>query len=154
VAFLGIGLKSSTHKYIKHNTWSTCTSIKQGSYHRPIYLLIYRLNSRVEVQVPVCTHRCIDRFCVLHPKLLENILRVLHLGDEDVVLELFYLKSKEVGQLAHHRHLEFLHHHPAKFLTRLGTSRAKYYVIDIYLEYKQVTITSFSEKELVLLSRP
>jgi hypothetical protein len=28
------------------------------------------------------------------------------------------LKSKEVVQLAHHRHLKLLHHYPAKLLTR------------------------------------
>jgi hypothetical protein len=38
------------------------------------------------------------------------------------------LEPKEVGQLAHHRHLELLCHHPAKLLTRLLISRTKYYV--------------------------
>jgi hypothetical protein len=58
------------------------------------------------------------------------------LGDEGPFLELLHLESKEVVQLAHHRHLEFSHHHPAKLLTRLLISRTKYYVIDIYLAYK------------------
>jgi hypothetical protein len=39
-------------------------------------------------------------------------------------------------QLAHHRHLEFLCHHPAKLFTRLLISRTKYYVIDINLAHK------------------
>jgi hypothetical protein len=69
--------------------------------------------------------------------------------DEGSFLELFHLKSKEVVQLVHHQHVEFLHHYPAKLFTRLLISRTKYYVIDIYLEYKQVTITSLSEKSRI-----
>jgi hypothetical protein len=86
--------------------------------------------------VPICSHRHLDGLCVLHPKLLEKILRILHLGDEDSFLELFYLELEEVGQLDHHRHLKLLHHHPAKLHTRLLISRTKYYVIDIYLASK------------------
>jgi hypothetical protein len=52
---------------------------------------------------------------------------------------LLHLESKEVGQLAHHRHLELLHHHPAKLLTRLLVSRTKYYVIDINLANKKIS---------------
>jgi hypothetical protein len=39
-----------------------------------------------------------------------------------------------------------LSHHPAKLLTRLLISRTKYYVININLAHKKVTITSLSEK--------
>jgi hypothetical protein len=59
---------------------------------------------------------------------------------------LLHLESKEVGQLAHHRHLKLLHHHPAKLLTRLLVSRTKYYVININLANKQITITCLCEK--------
>jgi hypothetical protein len=62
---------------------------------------------------------------------------------------LLHLESKEVVQLAHHRHLEFLHHHPAKLLTRLLISRTKYDVINIYLAYKQNTITSLSKENRI-----
>jgi hypothetical protein len=62
---------------------------------------------------------------------------------------LLHLKSKEVVQLAHHPHLIFLHHYPAKLFTRLLISRTKYYVIDIYLAYKQITITSLSKKSRI-----
>jgi hypothetical protein len=68
------------------------------------------------------------------------------LGDESAVLELLHLESKEVGQLAHHRHHELLHHYPAKLLTRLLISRTKYYVIDINLANKEITITCLCEK--------
>jgi hypothetical protein len=76
-------------------------------------------------------------------------LRVLRLGDEDAVLELLHLEPKEVVQLAHHRHLEFLRHHPAKLFTRLLVSKTKYYVIDINLAHKQITIASLSEKSWI-----
>jgi hypothetical protein len=62
------------------------------------------------------------------------------------VLELSHLEPKKVCQLAHHRHLKFLCHHPAKLLTILLISRTKYYVIDINLAHKKVTVTSLSEK--------
>jgi hypothetical protein len=68
------------------------------------------------------------------------------LGDESAVLELLHLESKEVGQLAHHRHLELLHHYPTKLLTRLLISRTKYYVIDINLANKKITVASLCEK--------
>jgi hypothetical protein len=61
--------------------------------HRSVYLLIYGLISRFMVQVPVRSHRHLDGLCILHPKLLEDVLRVLCLGDEDAFIELFYLKS-------------------------------------------------------------
>jgi hypothetical protein len=96
--------------------------------------------------MPVSSHRSLRGLGVLHPKPLEKILSVLHLGDEGAVLELLHLESKEVGQLAHHRYLELLHHHPAKLLTRLLVSRTKYYVIDINLAHKKITIASLCEK--------
>jgi hypothetical protein len=70
-----------------------CIKIKQVFYLRPVSLLIYRLTSHVEVQVSVGSYQRLDGLYVLHPKLLEKILHVLHLGDEYVVLELFYLES-------------------------------------------------------------
>jgi hypothetical protein len=97
----------------------------------------------------VGAHWCLRGLGVLHPKPLEKILSVLRLGDEDAVLELLHLEPKEVVQFAHHRHLKFLCHHPAKLLTRLLVSRTKYYAIDINLAHKSVTITSLSEKSWI-----
>jgi hypothetical protein len=76
-------------------------------------------------------------------------LCVLHLRDECPFVELLHLKSEEVSQLSHHEHLEFLHHHPAKLLTRILISRTIYYVIDIYLAYKPITFASFSKKSRI-----
>jgi hypothetical protein len=94
----------------------------------------------------ISSHWCLGGLSVLHPKPLEKILSVLCLGDEGVVLELLHLESKEVGQLAHHRHLKLLHHDPAKLFTRLLVGRTKYYVIYINLANKQITIACLCEK--------
>jgi hypothetical protein len=94
----------------------------------------------------VSPHRCLCGLSILHSKPLEKILSVLRLGDEGAVLELLHLESKKVSQLAHHWHLDFLHHYPAKLLTRLLVSRTKYYVIDINLANKKITITSLCKK--------
>jgi hypothetical protein len=102
--------------------------------------------SSVEVDMPIGSHRCLRGLGILHPKPLEKILCVLCLGEEGAVLELFHLEPKEVGQLAHHRHLELLCHHPTKLLTRCLISRTKYYVIDINLVHKKINITSLCKK--------
>jgi hypothetical protein len=96
--------------------------------------------------MPVGSHRCLRGLGVLHPKPLEKILCVLRLGDEGAILELLHLEPKEVGQLAHHRHLELWCHHPAKLLTRLLISRTKYYVVDINLAHEEITIACLYEK--------
>jgi hypothetical protein len=68
--------------------------------------------------MPICSHGSLDGFVILHSKLFENILNVLNLADEGALLELLDLKSKEILQLPHHRHLEFLYHYPTKLFTR------------------------------------
>jgi hypothetical protein len=58
--------------------------------------LINGLTSFVEVDMSVCSHGCLCGLGVLHPKPLDQVLRVLHLGDEGAVLELLHLEPKEV----------------------------------------------------------
>ena len=67
--------------------------------------------------MPIYSHGCLDGFAILHPKLFEYILNVLGLADEGALLELLDLKSKEILQLPHHRHLELLNHDPTKLFT-------------------------------------
>jgi hypothetical protein len=67
--------------------------------------------------MPICSHGCLDGFDILHSKLLKYVLNVLSLADEGALLELLDLKSKEILQLSHHRHLKFLYHIPTKFFT-------------------------------------
>jgi hypothetical protein len=55
----------------------------------------------------ICSNECLDGFAILHSKLIKYVLNVLSLTDEGVLLELLDLKSKEILQLPHHRHLEF-----------------------------------------------
>ena len=88
-------------------------------------------------------------FGILHSKLLEYVLNVLGLAEECALLELLDLKSKEILQLPHHRHLEFLHHNPTKLFTRGLVSRPKYNIININLAYKQVFSNCFSEESRV-----
>jgi hypothetical protein len=99
--------------------------------------------------MPIGSHGCLDGFAVLHPKLLKYIVNVLGLADEGAFLELLDLKSKEVLQLPHHRHLEFLYHDPTKLFTSLLVSRTKYNIININLAYKQVLCKSFSEESRI-----
>jgi hypothetical protein len=68
--------------------------------------------------MPICSHGCLDGFGILHSKLLEYILNVFSLVDEGSLLELLDLESKEILQLPHHRHLEFLYHNSTKLFTR------------------------------------
>jgi hypothetical protein len=44
--------------------------------------LIYGFNSRVEVEMPIGSHGCLDGFVILHSKLLKYVLNVLCLADE------------------------------------------------------------------------
>ena len=46
--------------------------------------------------MPIGSHRCLDGFAILHPKLLKYVLNVLCLADEGAILELLDLKSKEI----------------------------------------------------------
>jgi hypothetical protein len=67
--------------------------------------------------MPIGSHGCLDGFAILHSKLFKNVLNVLCLADEGAILELLDLKSKEILQLPHHRHLEFMYHDPTKLFT-------------------------------------
>jgi hypothetical protein len=66
----------------------------------------------------ICSHGSLNGFGILHSKLLEYVLNVLSLANEGALLELLDLKSKEILQLPHHRHLEFLCHDPIKLFIR------------------------------------
>jgi hypothetical protein len=67
--------------------------------------------------MPIGSHGCLDGLAILHSKLLKYVLNVFGLADEGAFLELLDLKSKEILQLPHHRHLEFLYHDPTKLFT-------------------------------------
>jgi hypothetical protein len=49
--------------------------------------------SRVEVEMPIGSHGCLDGLGILHPKLGEYVLNVLRLANEGALLELLHLKS-------------------------------------------------------------
>jgi hypothetical protein len=73
--------------------------------------------------MPICSHGFHDGFAILHPKLLKYVLNVLSLADEGALLELLDLKSKEILQLPHHRHLEFLYHENFCIMILLNSSQ-------------------------------
>jgi hypothetical protein len=98
--------------------------------------------------MPIYSQGCLDVFGILYSKLLENILNIISLADEGALLELL-LKSKEILQLPHHRHLEFLYHDPTKLFTRGLISRPKNNIININLTYKQVFSNCFSEESRI-----
>jgi hypothetical protein len=55
--------------------------------------LIYGFTSRVEVEMPIGSHGCLDGLGILHSKLVKYVLSVLGLADEGAILELLDLKS-------------------------------------------------------------
>jgi hypothetical protein len=94
------------------------------------------------------------RLCHLHLdqgvlELFFNVFDVLGLTNECAILELFDLKSKEEGQLAHHRHLESLFHNSTKLPAPRLVSRTKYNVIDIYLAHKNIFINLASKESRI-----
>jgi hypothetical protein len=95
--------------------------------------------------MPISSHGSLDGLDILHPKLVENVLSILCLANEGALLELLHLRSQEVLQLPHHRHLELLCHDPTKFFTCGLVSRPKYNIININLAYEQVIFKSFGE---------
>jgi hypothetical protein len=99
--------------------------------------------------MPICSHGCLDGLDILHSKLAKYFLNVLCLADEGALLELLDLKSLEILQLPHHRHLEFLYHDPTKLFTCRFVSRSKYYIININLAYKQIFCNSFSKESRI-----
>ena len=53
----------------------------------------FQYTSRVEVEMPIGSHGCLDGLGILHSKLGEYVLNVLRLADEGALLELLHLKS-------------------------------------------------------------
>jgi hypothetical protein len=49
--------------------------------------------ARVEVDMPISSHGCLDGLGILHSKLGEYVLNVISLADEGALLELLHLKS-------------------------------------------------------------
>src|SRR6266540_861337 len=149
VTLLRSCLKSCTHAHTKHNIRPRYTKIKERADHGSIYLLIHRFTFLVEVEVSSCSHWGLDGLGTFHVKLLEHVGDVLGLTQEGSFLELLDLKTEEVLELTHHRHLEPLSHNPTKIFTKSLVSTTKYYVIDIYLAHKQINIEFTSEKSRI-----
>jgi hypothetical protein len=52
-----------------------------------------RIYLRVEVEMPIGFHGCLDGFGILHSKLVKYVLYILGLVDEGALLNLLDLKS-------------------------------------------------------------
>jgi hypothetical protein len=58
-------------------------------------------------------------------------------------------ETREILQLPHHRHLEFLIHDPTKLFTSRFVSRPKYDIININLAYKRIISNCFSKESRI-----
>jgi hypothetical protein len=95
MALFGRGLKSCTHTHTKHDIRPRCTKIKQETNDRAIYLLINRCATHIKIKMTVGTHESLDGGCLIHVKLLEDIMSVLSLANEGSIFKLLDLKSKK-----------------------------------------------------------
>ena len=139
-------LKSCTHANIKHDVGPRCGQIKQTPNHGSIRLLVNRIAALIKIKMSICSHRCLDRFSILHTKFLQYILHIFRLTHKCAFLELLDLKSKKETQFTDHRHFKFPRHHVTKFLTKTWVSRTKDNIININLTNKQVFLNRFSEQ--------
>jgi predicted RNase H-like nuclease (RuvC/YqgF family) len=78
---------------LKNENASLIAKINKLNESRPVYLLIYGFTSRVEVEMHIGSHGCLDGFGILHSKLIKNVLNVFCLANEGSLLELLDLKS-------------------------------------------------------------
>jgi hypothetical protein len=84
----------------------------------------------------VSTHESLHELCLVHAKLLEYIMSILHLANEDLIFNLLDLKSKKEYENLHHGHFKPIGHDFAKLIRKRFVSRTKDNVINIYLAYK------------------
>jgi hypothetical protein len=102
MAFLRSGLKSCTHTHTKNDVRPRCIKIKQGAYDGVIYLSIHQFSTHVKIKVSICSDRSLNGFCLVHVKLLENIISILGLAKKGSIFKLLDSKSKKELQLPHH----------------------------------------------------
>jgi hypothetical protein len=57
--------------------------------------LINRCAAQIKIMMSISAHGSLDRFCIVHAKLLEYIMCVLYLANESPFFGLLDLKSKE-----------------------------------------------------------
>jgi hypothetical protein len=97
----------------------------------------------------ICDYGSFDGFCLVHAKLLENIMCIIGLANKGLIFEFLDLKSKKELQLSHHRHLKPIDHDLTKLITKRLISITKNYVININLVYKQILVHLSSEESII-----
>jgi hypothetical protein len=132
------GLESCTHTHTKHDIGPRCTTVKQGSNHGTIYLLINRCAAQIKIKMTISAHGSLDGFCLVHVKLLEYVTCVLCLTNKGPISGLLDLKSKKECENSHHGHFKPISHDFAKYITKGFVSRIKDNIINVYLDYKQI----------------
>jgi hypothetical protein len=83
---------------------------------------------------------------MFYPKYFYNILYILALVNEDVILCLFDLQSKEEVQLSHHAHFKFILHAFCKILTKRFISSTKYNIMNVNSYNEDIFAFSFYKK--------
>jgi hypothetical protein len=84
----------------------------------------------------ISAHESLDGFCIVHAKLLENIMSILGLANQSTIFNLLNLKAKKEYEFTHHRHFKPFYHDLAKLITKGFISRPKDNIININLTYK------------------
>jgi len=87
---------------------------------------------------------------MFYPEYFYNILYILALVNEDVILCLFDLQSKEEVQLSHHAHFKFILRAFCKIFTKRFISSTKYNIMNVN-SYNQDILHFLFIKKMVLI---
>jgi 6-phosphogluconate dehydrogenase len=98
--------------------------------------LINQCAAHIKMKMAIIAHVSLDGLCIIRSKLLQNITSILCLANENLILDLHDLKSKEEYENTHHGHFKSIGHDFAKLITKEFVSRTKNNVINIYLAFK------------------
>jgi hypothetical protein len=135
MAIFGCGLESCTHTHTKHDIRPRCTKVKQRSNHGAIYLSINRCAFQIKIKMIISAHGSPDGLCLVHAKLLEYVMCILHLANESSLFGLLDLKSKKECENPHHGHFKPICQDFVKLITKEFVSQTKYNIININLAY-------------------
>jgi hypothetical protein len=95
--------------------------------------LINRCATQIKIKMIISAYGSLDRFCLVHVKLLEYVTSILHLANEGPLISLLDLKSKKECENSHHEHFKPIDYDFAKLITKEFVSRTKDNIINVYL---------------------
>jgi hypothetical protein len=79
----------------------------------------------------ICVHGSLDGFCLVHIKLLEDVICILDLANEGLILQVALFKIQEKILAPYHIHFKPIGHDFTEHITKRLISRNKYYAINI-----------------------